>query len=279
MSNQIKAKKYYGQNFLTNKAIPERIVKESGITEETGVLEIGPGRGILTEFLSKTAKKVVAVEIDTDLIPFLNGKFKDSENVTIIHGDILETDIQSIIDTYFQNLPVSVCANIPYYITSPIILKLIEGNYSLNTITVMVQKEVARRLSAKKKSPDYSSLTVLCDYYATVKKLFDVPAGNFNPKPKVDSAVIRFDMRKNPPVNPINKELFFTVIRLAFLHRRKTLLNCLVSSPDLKFTKDEILQAIASAGFSPNIRGEEMDIYDFERLINSLPQPGKPAAN
>lgn len=269
MTDKTKAKKYYGQNFLTNKAVPERIARESGVTSSHGVLEIGPGRGILTEFLALIAKKVVAVEIDSELIPFLWEKFSGFENVEIAEGDILKTDIQKLIDEHFTGMPLSVCANIPYYITSPIILKLIAGNYSFDTVTVMVQKEVARRLCAKKKSSEYSSLTVLCDYYATVKKLFDVPAGNFLPKPKVDSAVIRFDIRKAPPVSPKDIDLFFRVIRLGFSHRRKTLVNCLVSS-DFPFSKDEILIALALSGFSSNIRGEEMDIYDFEKFVSGL---------
>ncbi|MDD4125088.1 MAG: 16S rRNA (adenine(1518)-N(6)/adenine(1519)-N(6))-dimethyltransferase RsmA [Eubacteriales bacterium] len=265
-----KAKKRYGQNFLTGKAVPERIAREAGIGGEHGVLEIGPGRGILTEQLAVTAKKTVAVEIDRELIPFLNDKFVNHSNVTIVEGDILETDIAGLINEHFRDMPVSVCANIPYYITSPILLKLIEGDYGFDTITVMVQKEVAQRLTAKKRSGEYSSLTVLCSYYASVKKLFDVPAGCFSPRPKVDSAVVRFDIYKAPPVNPPDIRLFFKIIRLAFAYRRKTLLNCLAACPDIAYPKEVICDILTSNGFSPNVRGEELDIYDFDKIARFI---------
>ncbi len=267
-----KAKKRYGQNFLLGTAIPERIARESGITASHGVIEIGPGRGVLTEHIAKIAKKVVAVEIDRDFIPLLNEKFSISGcgDVTIIEGDILETDINELISENFASMPVCVCANIPYYITSPILIKLMECGAIFDTVTVMVQKEVARRLAAKKSTAEYSSLTLFCSYYASVKKLFDVPAGCFSPKPKVDSAVVRFDMYKTPPVKPADTELFFKLIRLAFAHRRKTLVNCLSACPETAFSKTKVNDMLISLGFSQNVRGEELDIYDFTRIADFI---------
>lgn len=268
--NPPKAKKQFGQNFLTNPAIPQRIAEESGITNEFGVIEVGPGRGILTEQLALKAKKVVAVEIDKELVPLLNEKFEAYENVEIVEGDILDTDIAALIEAHFKNMPVAVCANIPYYITSPIIMKFIEGGYDLESVTVMVQKEVAQRLCAQKNTENYSALTVVCDYYSTVKRLFAVSAGCFTPKPKVDSAVIRFDIKKQPPVNPKDLNLFFDIIKAAFAYRRKTLANCLNSIIGNRFSKDEITNVLLSSGFSPNVRGEELDIYEFERIANEI---------
>ena len=266
----VKAKKRYGQNFLTDPRIPERIVALSGITPQDCALEIGPGRGILTNELSKAARSVAAVEIDEELIPYLRDRFPPESNVKIIPGDILETDIPSLVRENFGDTRVCVCANIPYYISSPIILKLIAERETVRSFTVMVQKEFAERLCAKKGTAEYSSLTVLCDYYATVKRLFAVPAGCFTPRPKVDSAVVRFDILERPAATPKDEKLFLSIIRSAFAYRRKTLMNCLQSTHGSVYSKEELSKAFDRAGFDPAVRGEDMDIYEFARLSDAL---------
>lgn len=264
------AKKQYGQNFLTDPRIPRRIVENSGITPDDNVIEIGPGRGILTRELAKAARKVAAVEIDRDLIPALEEEFASCGNVKIVCGDILQTDIPRLAREVLGADRVCVCANIPYYITSPIILKLIEERETVRSFTVMVQKEVADRLCARKGSEAYSSLTVLCSYYASVKKLFAVPAGCFTPKPKVDSAVVRFDIYPEPPVKPKDETLFLELIRSAFAYRRKTLYNCVKSSHGARFSNETVERAIQSAGFGETVRGEELDIFGFAAISDKL---------
>lgn len=265
--SDFKKKKQYGQNFLTSPAIPSRIAAQSGC-EGCGVIEIGPGLGILTNELLKTAKKVVAVEIDSELIPLLTEKFAGT-GLTLIHSDILECDIAALIKDNFGDMPVCVCANLPYYVTTPILMKLLEGGYGFKTITVMVQREVADRITAKKATGQNSALTVACSYYATVKKLFTVSAGSFSPPPKVNSAVVRFDMRETPlEVSDRNK--LFALIKAAYSQRRKTLSNSLMSCLGSEMSKDEVEDAIASAGLKPTARAEELDIHDFIRLTDVI---------
>ena len=270
MSDRFRKKKQFGQNFLTNKAIPERIVKESGITSECGVIEIGPGFGILTIELLKTAKKVVAVEIDRELIPILEEKTTGAENLSIINSDIMQLDIAGLIKNELPAMPVCVCANLPYYITTPIIMKLLEGKYGFESITVMVQKEVADRLCAQSSSQNYGAITAVVGYYANVKKLFTVSAGCFSPRPKVDSAIIRLDLYKEPPVFVENEQLFFKVIRAAFSQRRKTLVNSLHSVFKTDFTKKEICDIINIMGQNFSIRGEDLSLIDFAAITNGL---------
>ncbi len=262
-------KKQYGQNFLTSPAIPQKIVSQSGIDNSYGVLEIGAGQGILTEELSKTAASVVSVEIDGDLMVYLENRFGERENVTIINSDILKVDLKELVSTHFQNLTPAVCANLPYYITTPIIMKLLESRL-FSKITVMVQKEVASRLTAKKGESEYGAITAVCNYYAKVKKLFNVPAGAFSPPPKVDSSVVMFDIYEKPPVSPIDEEMFFAVIKAAFAQRRKMFSNSFNSSSNLLFTKGEICDMLLDVGLKPTIRGEEMDIYDFAALADKM---------
>jgi len=257
-------KKKYGQNFLTSPAIPSRIAAESGCAG-LGVIEIGPGLGILTNELLKVAQKVVAVEIDDELIPLLQQKF-ESSGLTLVHSDILECDIASLIKANFGNMPVCVCANLPYYVTTPILMKLLEGEYGFKTITVMVQREVADRLTAKKGSTDNSALTVACSYYAEVKRLFTVSAGSFSPPPKVNSAVVRFDIRESP-LNVNDKKLLFNVIKAAYGQRRKTLLNSLSA---LSLDKSVLTPAFDKASLSPTLRAEQLDIHDFIKLTNAI---------
>ncbi len=265
-----KKKKQYGQNFLTNVAIPRRIAAESGIQPEDGVIEIGPGFGILTKELSSIASKVVAIEIDTELMDILPEKLKDCNNVKIINADILKIDINKLIRDEFPNKNICVCANLPYYITTDIVMKLLEGNHGFKTITVMVQKEVAERFCAKAGAEGYGAITASINYYATVKRLFTVKAGSFDPKPKVDSAVIRFDLHEEPPVSTLDKDNLFAVIKAAFSQRRKTLLNSLNSTFGNFISKEILADIIRQCGFSETVRGEELNICDFAKLSDSI---------
>lgn len=270
MNENFRKKKQYGQNFLTNKAIPQRIVKESGITENDGVIEIGPGFGILTKELCAAAKKVVSIEIDSELISILNENMSGTDNFKLINCDILKTDISSLIKNEFQDMDVCVCANLPYYITSETVMKLLEGEYGFKTITVMVQKEVAERFCSKPGTPQYGAITAAINYYADVKRLFTVKAGSFSPKPKVDSAVIRFDVFREPPVSTDSRELFFEIIKAAFGKRRKTLVNAVYSVFSEKIPKEDILKVIKECGFDENIRGEQLDISAYAKISDSL---------
>lgn len=265
-----KKKKHYGQNFLTNVAIPRRIAAESGITPDDCVIEVGPGFGILTKELSAIAEKVVAIEIDTELMEILPEKLKDCNNVEIINQDILKIDIPKLVSEKFGDKDVCVCANLPYYITTDIVMKLLEGEYKFKTITVMVQKEVAERFCAKAGTSLYGAVTASIGYYASVKRLFTVKAGSFDPKPKVDSAVIRFDVHKTPPVSPIDKKTFFDVIKAAFSQRRKTLLNSLNSVFGSILPKETLSSLLTENGFSETVRGEELDIYAFSKIADLI---------
>lgn len=270
MSNDFKKKKQYGQNFLTSSAIPKRIALESGINEENGVIEIGPGFGILTRELCAIATKVVAIEIDSELMSILPEKLAGIDNYKIINEDILKIDINSLLQSEFPNKEVCVCANLPYYITTDIVMKLLEGGHGFKTITVMVQKEVAERFCSKPGTSGYGAITASISYYASVKRLFTVKAGSFDPKPKVDSAVIRFDVYKKPPVQPLDKNTLFDVIKAAFSQRRKTLSNSLNSFFGNELSKQQISEIIVSNGLSETVRGEELDIYAFSNIADSI---------
>lgn len=264
-----KKKKKFGQNFLNNQQIIRRIVSESGIDNSFGVLEIGPGLGALTTELAEKAARVVSVEIDHDLIPILNSKFEANSNVSIIENDILKVDIDSLIKDYFSGLNVAVCANLPYYITTPIIMKLLEGNYGFKSITVMVQKEVAERFISKPGSSEYGAITVSINYYADVKKLFNVGSGNFTPPPKVDSAIVQFIPHTNKYSTLQNEDLFFNIIKAAFIQRRKTLCNALSSV--IKTQNKEFFQSIINeCGFDSLVRGEYLSVEDFIMLTNKI---------
>ncbi|HOJ47841.1 MAG TPA: 16S rRNA (adenine(1518)-N(6)/adenine(1519)-N(6))-dimethyltransferase RsmA [Bacillota bacterium] len=270
MGTEFKKKKHYGQNFLINQAIPKRIAQESGITGVCGVIEIGPGFGVLTKELCAIAKKVVAVEIDSDLIPILAKNTEGIKNLKIIHQDILKLNIAELIAGEFHGMPVCVCANLPYYITTPIIMKLLEGRYGFESITVMVQKEVADRLCAKSGTPNYGAITAVINYYGSIKKLFTVSAGSFSPAPKVDSAVVKLDLYKEPPVFVKDEELFFSVIRASFSQRRKTIVNSLHSILNSRFTKQELCDIIIEIGQKQNVRGEELNIAHFAEISNRI---------
>lgn len=274
MSADFKKKKQFGQNFLTNAAIPRRIARESGVTPEDGVIEIGPGLGILTRELCAAARKVVAVEIDGDLIGILEEKFSGTENFRLINADILETDITALLNEEFAGMQVCVVANLPYYITSDIVMKLLEGRYGFKSITVMVQKEVAERFTSAPGGKSYGAVTAAINYYASVKKLFTVKAGSFDPRPKVDSAVIRFELYRTPPVTVDNEETLFKVIRAAFSQRRKTIANSLYSGFADSFTKDEINAVLTRCGISETTRAEELDIALFAKISNEIENRG-----
>ncbi len=267
---EFKKKKQYGQNFLTSSAIPKRIAAESGITAEDCVIEIGPGFGILTRELSAIAYKVVAIEIDAELMDILPEKLSGCDNVKVINADILKTDVNELIKSEFEGRNVCVCANLPYYITTDIVMKLLEGEYGFKTITVMVQKEVAERFCSKAGTAGYGAITASISYYASVKRLFTVKAGSFDPKPNVDSAVIRFDVYEKPPVSPANKDVLFSVIKAAFSQRRKTLLNSLNSTFGNSLSKDELSDIITKCGFIETVRGEELDIKGFCKIADEI---------
>ena len=266
-------KKGFGQNFLINPAVPERIAELSSSfadhTKPTGVIEIGPGVGALTQYLAGEFDKVVAVEIDRGLIPVLNKTLADFDNITVINQDIMKVDLASLIAEHSEGMPVSVCANLPYYITTPILMYLLESGVKFSTITVMVQNEVAARLSAKAGSSDYGAITAILGYYGSVRKLFKVSAGCFIPAPKVDSAVVRIDLYDKCPFDIKDEKLFRNCIKAAFEMRRKTLENALTAKLG-GFTKEQVADAISKCGFDPKIRGERLSTEDFVRLSNEL---------
>ncbi|MBE6648494.1 MAG: ribosomal RNA small subunit methyltransferase A [Ruminococcaceae bacterium] len=263
-------KKKYGQNFLTSDKFPLRIAHESGIEKEDGALEIGAGFGILTEKLANVAKKVVSVEIDEELLPILNEKFADRNNIQFINSDILKVDVKELVNEHFPNMEVCVCANLPYYITTPILEALFESGVKFKSITVMVQKEVADRICSKAGSAEYSSFTAYVSYFGVAKKLFTVPPSAFSPPPKVTSAVIQIIPHKEPPVNPKDVKLFFKVLNGAFENRRKTLVNSLFTAFSGKYSKEILTEAVETATGNKDIRGEALDIQGYSRIADIL---------
>ncbi len=260
--------KSLGQNFLVNPSVCPKMAELSGADAGVGILEIGPGIGVLTTELAKRAEKVVSVELDKRLLPVLAETLSDYSNVEIVNEDILKLDLAQLLKEKFAGLKVCVCANLPYYITSPIIMHLLESRLPLEAITVMVQKEAAQRLCAPVGSRESGAITAAVHYYADTEVLFQVSRGSFLPPPNVDSAVIRFTIKKTPPVEVTNEKLFFSLIRCAFEQRRKTALNAL--SAGTHFSKDTIKNAMEEAGLSPEIRGEKLQLEDFARLSDIL---------
>jgi len=259
-----------GQNFLLDSTVLDRIVEVAEI--ENGVLEVGPGFGVLTKHLAETGKKVVSVEIDRRLLPVLDYTLEGFDNVTVLEKDIMKTDIRALIEEEFSGKEISVAANLPYYITTPIITGLIEAKLPFKNIVVMVQKEVAQRICAKPGKKDYGSITVLCQYYTKPEMVCIVPAGSFYPPPKVDSAVLRMKMLPEPAVTVKDEKMFFRVVKAAFAQRRKTLLNCLQSG--FSADKETISNVLESIGISPQIRGEKLDISEFARIADALFEEG-----
>lgn len=262
-------KKKYGQNFLITASVPERIAEEGIGNENCGVLEIGPGIGTLTTSLCKRVKKVVAVEIDETLIPVLDYTLAEFDNVTVINRDILKTPLQPLLEEHFSDCDgIYVCANLPYYITSDILMYLIESGLPFRAITVMVQKEFADRIVAPAGSADYGAVTAAVQYFGSPKKLFKVAAGNFLPAPKVDSAVLRIDLYEDRPVKPKDEAQFRRIIRLAFEQRRKTLVNALAGG--IPLSKEAMADILVSLSLPADVRGEKLSVQQFARISDCI---------
>lgn len=260
--------KALGQNFIINPGVCPRIAEEGGAGEGVGVLEIGAGIGVLTAELAKRASKVVCVELDTRLLPVLDETLGEFDNVKIINGDILKVDLHRILEDEFGNMPVVVCANLPYYITSPVIMRLLESRLKIDSVTVMVQKEAAVRLCADVGSRNSGAVTVAVNYYAEAQKLFDVSRGSFMPSPNVDSAVIRLDILKNPPIEVSDEKFFFSMVKAAFSQRRKTASNGI--SAGMGISKPTVIEAIEAADLSPIVRAEALTMEQLGRLCEEL---------
>lgn len=264
--------KKFGQNFLIDTHVLDKIILAAGVTKEDCVLEIGPGIGTMTQYLAENAGHVVAVEIDSNLIPILKETLADYDNVTVIHDDILKVDINKIAQDYNGGRPIKVVANLPYYITTPIIMGLFEGGVPIDNITVMVQKEVADRMQVGPGSKDYGALSLAVQYYAEPYIVANVPPNCFMPRPGVGSAVIRLTRHKTSPVEVKEPDLMFRLIRASFNQRRKTLQNGLNNSPEVFFTKEQIIEAIEQMGLSPSVRGETLTLKEFAGLSNCFTQ-------
>ena len=263
--------KKFGQNFLIDEHVLDKIIRAAGVTKDDMVLEIGPGIGTLTQYLAEAAREVVAVEIDKNLIPILeNDTLADYDNVTVINEDILKVDIAALAQERNGGRPIKVVANLPYYITTPIIMGLFEKGVPIDNITVMVQKEVADRMQAGPGTKDYGALSLTVQYYAEAYIAANVPPNCFIPRPGVGSAVIRLTCHKEPPVQCGDPALLFKLIRASFNQRRKTLQNGLNNSPELSYSKEQIAQAIESLGWNPSIRGEALTLEQFAQLADAL---------
>ena len=262
--------KKFGQNFLIDTHVLDKIIAAAGVTKDDFVLEIGPGIGTMTQYLAEAARQVVAVEIDANLIPILKETLAEYDNITILHDDILKVDITQLAREYNEGRPIKVVANLPYYITTPIIMGLFEGNVPIENITVMVQKEVAERMQVGPGSKDYGALSLAVQYYAEPYIVANVPPNCFIPRPKVGSAVIRLTRHKEPPVTVDNPALMFRLIRASFNQRRKTLQNGLNNSSELSYSKEQIAAAIERLGVPATIRGEALTLEQFAALANYL---------
>ena len=269
-------KKSFGQNFLTDTNILQKIVNTAEINKNVNVIEIGPGIGALTEFLAENASEVMAFEIDERLVPILEDTLRDHDNVKVINEDVLKADLQTRVKE-FENpdLPIKVVANLPYYITTPILMHLIESKIPFSEFVVMMQKEVADRISAEPNTKAYGSLSIAVQYYMTTKVAFAVPSTVFVPAPNVDSAILKMTRRKQPLVEVKDEDFFFRVSKASFLHRRKTLWNNLTSHfGKSEEVKNKLDQALENAAIKPSIRGEALSISDFARLSDALREAG-----
>ena len=262
--------KKFGQNFLIDSNVLESIIRGAEITKDDFVLEIGPGIGTMTQYLCEAARQVVAVEIDKMLIPILEDTLSEYDNVEVINQDVLKVDIKSLAEEKNNGKPIKVVANLPYYITTPIIMGLFESGVPIDSITIMVQKEVADRMQTGPGSKDYGALSLAVQYYATAKVILNVSATCFMPRPNVDSAVIKLTRHKEPTVNVADEKLMFKIIRASFNQRRKTLVNGLKNSPELSFSKEQIVKAIEKIGKPETIRGEALTLEEYAELANAF---------
>lgn len=262
--------KKFGQNFLIDTRVLERIISAADITKDDFVLEIGPGIGTMTQYLCEHAGMVAAVEIDKNLIPILEDTLSPYDNVEIIHQDILKMDMERFVGEKNQGNPVKVVANLPYYITTPIIMGLFESHVSIHSITIMVQKEVAERMQAEPGTKDYGALSLAVQYYARPEIVANVPPNCFMPRPNVGSAVIRLTKYQEPPVSVDDERQLFALIRASFNQRRKTLVNGLNNAPNIPYGKDEVIQVLEEMGLPANIRGEALTLEQFAQLSNLI---------
>lgn len=269
---QFQFQKKFGQNFLIDEHVLSKIVLGAGLTKEDLVLEIGPGIGTLTQYLCENAREVVAVEIDRMLIPVLEDTLKDYDNVTVINNDILKLDLKQLVKDKNNNQPIKVVANLPYYITTPIIFALFEEGVPLVNMTVMVQKEVAERMQAGPGSKDYGALSLAVQYYADPYIVANVPPNCFMPRPNVGSAVITLKIHEKKPVEVKDEKLMFSLIRASFNQRRKTLVNSLSNAQELPYTKEQVAKAIKQMGLMETIRGEVLTLKEFAMLADLLPE-------
>jgi 16S rRNA (adenine1518-N6/adenine1519-N6)-dimethyltransferase len=266
--HQFAFQKKFGQNFLIDPHVLDKIIAAAQITDGDCVLEIGPGIGTMTQRLAESARHVIAVEIDKNLIPILEETLKEYHNITVINQDILKMDIPGLVDEYNQGAPIKVVANLPYYITTPIIMGLFESQVPIDNLTVMVQKEVAQRMQAGPGSKDYGALSLAVQYYAQPYLAANVPPNCFIPRPGVGSAVIRLSRHRRAPAQTENPALMFRLIRASFNQRRKTLQNGLNNSPELSYSREVIAAAIESLGLGPSVRGEALTLEQFARLAD-----------
>ena len=263
--------KALGQNFIINPEVCPMIAEMSGIGKETGVLEIGAGIGVLTQELAKRSKKTVSLELDPRLIPILEDTLSDFDNIEVINADVMKTDLKKLIERSFSDCgEICVCANLPYYITTPIIMGLFENHVPLDSITIMVQKEVADRMKTGPGSKDYGALSLAVQYYARPELVANVPPNCFMPRPRVGSAVIRLTRHEKPPVEVQDEKLMFGIIRASFNQRRKTLVNGLGNAPELHLPKEKTAAVLEEMGLSPSVRGEALDLAGFAELSNRL---------
>ena len=267
---EFKFQKKFGQNFLIDTHVLDKIIRAANITKDDMVIEIGPGIGTMTQYLAEAAGKVIAVEIDRNLIPILEETLAEYDNVRVINEDVLKVDLKKLADEENGGRPVKVVANLPYYITTPIIMGLFENGVPLESITVMVQKEVADRMQTGPGNKDYGALSLAVQYYADPYIVANVPPNCFMPRPKVGSAVIRLTRHANPPVEVKDEKLMFEIIRASFNQRRKTLANGLNNSPNLNFSKEKITEVIEKLGKGPSVRGEALTLEEFACLANLL---------
>ena len=262
--------KKFGQNFLIDTRVLEKIVAAAGVTKDDCVLEIGPGIGTLTQYLAEAAGHVIAVEIDRNLIPILEETLAEHENVTVVNQDILKTDIKGLANVYHGGRPLKVVANLPYYITTPIVMSLLEGEDLVDSITVMVQKEVAERMMEGPGSKEYGALSLAVQYYARPEIVANVPPNCFIPRPNVGSAVIRLTKHETPPVQVKDPKKMFQLIRASFNQRRKTLPNGIGNAPELPYTREQAAAALEKMGLSPAARGEALSLSQFAELADLL---------